>query len=207
MSSEQWGGGVIVEYPKDPYYLAKLNGMCANQYNKARNQSPELRELIKLVEQQAADGKGCPIPDIRCGSCSPDNVCGVYNPKNNTITICSTYLDDSKTRELAQLLIHELTHALQRCKNGQPAKDDCSRALSDEIQAYFCAGECSDFNTCLGRAIGSACNANGGCTDPQKVAAAYDELSTAWNKKGADYCFQKSIPTPIPTNPKPGAPR
>ena len=76
-------------------------------------------------------------------------------------------------------LAHELTHALQACYEQAGG---CVGSLKNEIEARYCAGECSYFQTCLLGAVGSSCFKGQYCSNPDEIKKHMAELRT-WFKE------------------------
>jgi RHS repeat-associated protein len=166
---------------------------------------PDLQALVKAFNSTGPGGKSCPLPKITCRFCGDPANCGQFQagPGGGLLVICARELDTSKKSELKTTLLHELTHALQACKRGGTPPDGCQSALFDEMQAYYCAGQCNSLSDCLGRAIASSCAVNGFCSSGDQASSAYNALAQAWNNKSIQSCFGPR-PAPVPSEPQPG---
>ncbi len=137
----------------------------------------------------------CRLPIPLCVCCREESA--AYDPIENAFRICWNYADKWTDEHFASVLIHETTHALQRCYRGSPG--DCGAELKRELEAYYCQGwkplksklnprrECSDFKSCLERAMDSACRRAIYCSSGDKITKAmYDELKKWFEKNAAD---------------------
>ena len=105
---------------------------------------------------------GCDLPQFVCGPCDAfGGADSVYYWDTNVIHLCTNKLYTATDQQFYEILLHEMTHALQNCnKSHQSAgtvKKDCSILVKVEMEAYFCAGQCSSFGECLQKAAWSTC--------------------------------------------------
>ena len=107
-------------------------------------------EKAKSDAQRAFSGvrKGmkankCKLPRVRCKSCSPNDHRGAYgyfNPDTVLITICYNRMNNYTVRQVAMVIMHELTHAYDNCMGADP--DDCYDRACSEVRAYSYSGQC-----------------------------------------------------------------
>jgi len=148
-------------------------------------------ETVKEILEKAVEGddhdkglrdildqfnKRCPRPKIYCETCK-EGWGGFYRP--HYITLCwNTYCADENNSRITTVLIHELTHALQRC--GRHGRRNCEWDIKMEIEAYKCANQCTDFNSCLHAALGSACAQ---VCQPTDISNLYGPISDWFNDR------------------------
>jgi hypothetical protein len=132
------------------------------------------KQIVAQLKKFKYWGGSCPTPNFECAEC---RICrGMFNPANNTFTICANQSD----ADLRTMFLHELGHALQDC--GRDDYQDCRESLRRELDAYHAAGQCSDFSHCLAMAVGSSCSAPGHCPNGQEAADDFYWLEAQWNR-------------------------
>ncbi|MBL8888839.1 MAG: RHS repeat-associated core domain-containing protein [Planctomycetaceae bacterium] len=135
----------------DPPPICKIcESNCQTQVAKAK-QHQRVRDILDQFGPTT-----CTEPKISCITCK-EGWGGQYWPHDKEVTICwNAYCADDTIDGLVTLLAHELTHALQDCTKPLIGRD-CKYDLQAELEAYYCGKQCNDFDSCLQRAIESAC--------------------------------------------------
>jgi len=104
---------------------------------------------------------------------------GFYNPITGNVGICSNNLSSSDVKEV---VIHEVLHAISMCGNAWPWILSCAGCMTEEIAAYYHAGQCSRPEDCA-RMAWRSCNA-GGFFSPCAGRGSYrDYIPTDWPPK------------------------
>ncbi|MEM9368865.1 MAG: RHS repeat-associated core domain-containing protein, partial [Planctomycetota bacterium] len=153
-------------------------------------------ENERLAEYMRKFGDGCPMPSISC-KCCPSGYGGFYSGggkgKPGTLTICTNKDGDLPDVDaLEEILVHELTHALQTC-HRRGKKDKCANSLTREMEAYVCSGTCTDFASCFKNAIVSSCWNS--CTNPDWFTPTRIQQAEEWfESHKSDFC---KFPNPV----------
>jgi hypothetical protein len=130
--------------------------------------------LQRLLENCAADmisvfddaniNPKCHVPNIVMGDCTTAGWGGWYHSERHEIVLCMP--PDGNMDRLCTTLRHELAHAQQNCKNwpnsvapGGGTYSRCEQSIYKELHAYSVAKQCTDFQSCIKRVIGSSCGA------------------------------------------------
>jgi RHS repeat-associated protein len=131
------------------------NSECQEKMNKAKTTG-----LTNRISQEISNKK-CYI-EIKCICCKGETAkFGGYTELKGTITVtlCSNNLKNDS--EVSTLLTHEMTHALQYCRN-KDRSSSCEQRVCDELQAYTTDGSASSLppdkkkNDIINRAAQSA---------------------------------------------------
>jgi len=131
------------------------NAECQEKMNKAKTTG-----LTNRISQEISNKK-CYI-EIKCICCEGETAkFGGYTEFKGTITVtlCSNNLKNDS--EVSTLLTHEMTHALQYCRN-KDRSSSCEQRVCDELQAYTTDGSASSLppdkkkNDIINRAAQSA---------------------------------------------------
>ena len=122
---------------------------CDKRKNKA------LKSLLKQPKPTSCNIK------VECKKC-PSYYSGWTNPpvvKSDGTTDVTVVLcwPTPKGDTFEQIVTHEYTHALQFCNNWNQNLPPCELSMLMEMQAYRNANQCTDFFTCVDRALGSSC--------------------------------------------------
>ncbi|MFO0943687.1 MAG: RHS repeat-associated core domain-containing protein [Pirellulales bacterium] len=183
--------------PKDvpPLDPGKAEG-CAKKVQERIDKLKE-DEKGKLIIGQFS--KDCPMPKVTC-QCCPSGFGGFYSRKDKMLWLCADK-DGNLGNNIDPIIIHELVHALQDC--FWKGKEGCERSLKWELEAYFCmGGACTDFDSCISRAIQSSCW--GSCT-PADVETLIPSLKTWFENtvSSGDMCkFPRGSDYPTPKRSK-----
>lgn len=198
----------VIVKPPSPLLPPQQERECDAAVNKAKES-----DLVKTVWQQF--GPECEPPPIVCRCCEwyekngevVGKRFGSYNPNPvmRDVTVCwNNYMNPQGPQQsLDRGLAHELTHALQKCKNYPGG---CGGSLKKEIEARICANDCRGFDDCLMQALQSSCGKH--CMKAYEVATEFAGIR-AWyqnkekkGKKSGGFCQFYPI-APIPPTPTP----
>jgi RHS repeat-associated protein len=137
---------------------------------------------------------------VACKKCSgPWGGWSIGSKGSAEITIC--WSPNMTQDEMKKLMQHEGTHALQQCQdwpknNGKYSP--CEAAMYSEIMAYRNEDECTDYFSCVERALGSNCRAtnspcNGADMTPEMLQRLYYWFNNMPQKP--------TVPLPPPLSP------
>lgn len=166
---------IVASDPPPNPWTTKTGSSCQQWVEAAILNPPQILAII-LQGFKHADWK-CPLPPIRCQCCRFPGSLGAYNRFEDRMHICANNVTSAE--DVAVVLAHELTHALQDCK-GLSGRTNCERSLKWELEAYACSGFCNgpggsfDFATCLDYALGSSCPNH--CEEKDITPAQYSAL-------------------------------
>ena len=108
----------------------------------------------RMLEIWDQFGPDCSAPQILCKCCGKGSA-GSYNRNSKILTLCWNNLKDDES-EFIKTITHEGVHALQNCY-WKKNKNNCTRSLYWELEAYYCEKECTTFEECMYRALASSC--------------------------------------------------
>lgn len=140
----------FLEAPNDMEQVKEISeGICeirGTKFEDWKNLSPQERlEVLQKVEIVAADVSHRPACEIK-GECLGEGRFGLYNPKDNTITVNTDYLgsDYESYKESMDTIIHEGRHAYQHynvdVRQVHPSEGDCQNwreNLNDNMWGLF----------------------------------------------------------------------
>ena len=116
---------------------------CESILEQAKNEAI-VKEKLSALEQEK-----CPVPSMTCACCNSEDRAFYSSPKadwrflwllkdSGEIRICrnnSKYSAATTISDVAEILEHELIHAMQSCKGK--LGDNCEKRICAEIQAYL----------------------------------------------------------------------
>ena len=171
-----------------PPYDLTTEDKCQYRLDLA-SQDRDVRRIIGLFGPPNLPN--CSMPLVCCNCC---RWAGLYRDDLHAIMICLNNVDDQA--EFNTYVIHELHHALQACQPGN--KGRCEQALMDEMEAYRCANQCTDFSSCLRRALESRCGSKPPwctVTDFESDPGLYDRLKRWYEANELwTFCYRTKSP-------------
>jgi len=139
--------------------------------------SEEFRDYLSYFPN-----KRCKNPEIQCLCCENPLAKGVLYPRipmyggaiTPVIALCYNNMEN-----LAQILRHEFTHAIQMCGGRTyPDANSCEVSLRKELEAFYCAHQCDSYASCLESALKSSCF--GGACNVTEITAQFIQDQNHW---------------------------
>lgn len=139
--------------------LGMIDYSCCNERKADVLKEPVLASLVADLKTRTHPTTQKPCLNnynsIRCELCSSPGEGGRYfwgGPYGGEILIC--YGEVRGAQDVRAVILHELQHAAEACKNGNPP--DCAALVCFEARAYFCSGTCQTPEECARQAKGSS---------------------------------------------------
>lgn len=124
-----------------------------------RSRQTELHRRLRRIKGSLVH-RGCDV-NISCSCCEERYLGGEFQWNGSStgfiggIRLCYNNLDEE---DYLPTLIHELTHAAQRCYGR--SEEGCDDSLKAEIESYFCEGGCRNARECIFQAVASSCGSS-----------------------------------------------
>lgn len=143
---------------------------------------------FKAYREFFKNNRKCAEPKIKCVCCANSLINGVrIMPPGPGRIRPEIYVCFNNAKSIKEVVRHEFTHAIQECGGRPPAKGKCRNSLQMEMEAYYCAHQCTSFISCLKRALGSSCAARH--CDVEEITDKFIWQSKAWfDRTKASFC-------------------